>query len=65
MPGFWGSILFYIAGHGKLFIADVDGMSASNEIPLFVSQIPFLVRFVLQCFRGVTDVYREMVHTTL
>ena len=31
------------AGHGKLFIADVDGMSASNEIPLFVSQIPFQV----------------------
>ena len=35
MPGFWGSILFYIAGHGKLFIADVDGKSASNEIPRF------------------------------
>lgn len=33
--GVWGSI-FYFAGHGKLFIADVDGTSASNEIPRFL-----------------------------
>lgn len=36
MPGFLGFILILCAGHGKLFIADVDGKSASNEIPRFL-----------------------------
>lgn len=35
MPGFLGFILILCAGHGKLFIADVNGKSASNEIPRF------------------------------
>ena len=59
MPGF-GVQFFYIAGHGKLFIADVDGMSASNEIPhvLFCKaafRVP--IRFVEVLCEDVTGAY--------